>query len=833
MDYYINKNAYIFLCQIGGISCNYRMDPRNINYHIYKRCGYDKWGKMIIGLPITPYTKSEFETLLSNIRNIRYIQTIKYSSGLPYWQFSCDIINLNFPFTIKYMSNEEYMKDREPYKKSKWIYVDYFLIKKFLEEILEGSPIQKVDIKNEIKIVKRHESFYILCPYHTFNIEIDSNIPHKIKYYISIIDTNIDTIYDFTNEHIDKLNIMKTEIMTYLLETHRCITKPNFVRIYTYFPSQNYLGPHFFIDYQETLNNTYTRIVDDVRFLDLDTILRILNYNNNMRKYYVQYYTPCNSAIYKFAHKQLVITAKVFLSDSFTNERKIPAPDDLPKLNHVTVDRKIREIIKKQENYENIYYLQKVLIGTGLYYPFITQYKYMTNDCSFNFRNTKNKTQNATDIKEPGIDNQQQNATDIKEPNLNISEFNVIHVFYDFTRSNSSSFKTFGMLCEHNETQYIVNFVKRPLFKNPKYCTSEELKLIDILCETKSGVYLKENKTPYFVEIHSLPHKITNAEGIKYYDSRKEYTDTLFNHKLENKLFIVNDKYVHILEETKDIINKNLELMKEMFIDTANFPVFAFILYKYTTNETLKTIIRKYLDGIPKDWIFSEKDYPFIVIPDLAIRKAYENDNTLKFGRDFFKINIWHVDEDIYKKSLSLEYGTMESLGLQHKDNKKIKTVEQIIGLLNSEHPYPFTKGIITKFITEEQNTYPHTFKYASIELLDKLYMFINRYKHYMNDLMNLQPELFSSGENKLDFMNDLFLYYFHNTTVEQSVLHLHMRAKTYTKNIRHVEKNFVFGSDQKLVCDLDKAYMFLNINPQYFQNKSMYTFEFIPVATA
>ena len=777
MEYQINKNAYNFLCHIGGSSYYYRMDPRNINYYIYiYNYEENRWLKLIIGMPNIPQSIDELQVLLSNVRNIRYNGSLEYSTGLLYWQYNCDIVNLDFAYTVKHINDDEYEKRYEPYKQSKWLYVDYVLIKKFTKEY--KNLVEKIDITNEDVLLQN--DFYALLPYHTFNPATDSVTPHKIKYYVSIINANIETIYDFNNGHIDELKRMKDAIIKYLRQMHACIdANPQFVRIYTYFPSQNYLGPFFYVDYHDDMSVSYTRIVDDERMLVLDTIIRIIEFNNNMHKYYVVYYTPCDSAIYKFALGQLFITATLFIKTQLESK-------NVDRLNFVAVHKVMEKILNDPNNYDKIFQFQKMLIGNKrLVYPFITQYTYMTKMCNNSFTSTNEPRQEVN--------------TETRNPRLVISEFKVIQIFYDFTRFKTSAIKTFGMLCEYQSNQYIINFVKRPLFRHPQLCLSTELTLLDDINSTSiGGVFKKENETPYFMEIHKLQCDITNKQNIR--QCPPNYNDLLYDH-------IIHKKYKGVMtKETKEILQTRLDEAVKIPLDNKNMPIFAMLLYKYTDNPILKKIILKYLDDIPEEYIYSETKYPFIVIPDLHLRKKYKENPNFKLSKTNFNVVLWYVDRNIYVNALEVVY-----------DNKSKKTVAEIIESLTPDDKYPFTLGKIGKFIVGDPEVFPHTYRYTNINLLDELYIFINYYKCHMHKLMNNKTKLFDmTKQNKLDFMNDLFFFYFHNAEISNSVVHLHMRIKTMNEKTRHLHKNYV-GLENVKVTSLDEVYMYKLIDENYY----------------
>lgn len=214
----------------------------------------------------------------------------------------------------------------------------------------------------------------------------------------------------------------------------------------------------------------------------------------------------------------------------------------------------MKNIFNNSNNYKYLHYFQKILIGTE-HYPFITQYMYIiSSDCTNIYQH----------IGEPI-----HNIVNIHEPNLNINDFTVIDSFFDVTRPKTTAFKMFSILCEHNKIQYIVNFVKKPLFYNNTYCTARELKLLNTICTENMGLYVKDNETPYFMEIHKLNCIITDKQNIQKCST--QYSDLLYD-------FILSKKYDgSIIEETKQNFLLNTF---ETPLDTEQIPIFAMLLYK-------------------------------------------------------------------------------------------------------------------------------------------------------------------------------------------------------------------------------------------------------------
>ena len=74
-----------------------------------------------------------------------------------------------------------------------------------------------------------------------------------------------------------------------------------------------------------------------------------------------------------------------------------------------------------------------------------------------------------------------------------------------------------------------------------------------------------------------------------------------------------------------------------------------------------------------------------------------------------------------------------------------------------------------------------------------------------------------------LDLYNEEIMYYFHNTSIPNTLLHLHVRTKKNLNKIRHLLNGYILLYEYTLVHDLDKTLMYL-INNIDFKDKLYYT---------
>ncbi len=93
-----------------------------------------------------------------------------------------------------------------------------------------------------------------------------------------------------------------------------------------------------------------------------------------------------------------------------------------------------------------------------------------------------------------------------------------------------------------------------------------------------------------------------------------------------------------------------------------------------------------------------------------------------------------------------------------------------------------------------------------------------------MQQLINSGSILFDMGNNRLDFINDLFLFYFHNVLVSNSILHLHMRIKTMTRKSRHLFKGFS-SIESVIVNDFDVVLRNKNIDTKWYDKTLLFTY--------
>ena len=797
-----------------------------------------------------------------------------YVSGLDYDVYKGNIIqHLEYYFTLKPVWGTVSTRSKPTYSPQSWIYLDYALIKKYTSDIKsllqlppritnnssEMTYTLLNDSVNEKWALLSHSAYFIdndtiLCDEHKYNF----------KYFIPVFDESIKTIFDFTNKHIGLLNGIKTSVANWIISNkwNNCGYDEKMkekIRFYTLFPNQEYLYPFFIVDYYDETNISYTRIVDESRMILLDDIIEILEKNNNMKKYFVKYYIPRNSSLFILAQNEIKKTLQLFfhicgdmlihtggmMKNSFAvlgNEDDEDDVDDEDDEDDVDDDKDIKEIedenieaiIKQKleqnsqytelthefniatyinvldivENYKYLYYFWKCLLDNDNYYSFVTQWNtLLKKPIEHKQKETYNKFKNR---KSEGTEKNEE-----EKKVINLSDYTVNMVYFDGTRGTSPFRTIVGLVCQKNNEFYQINIITDKLFKDGNLAYDTEFPMIgeikNKLVDDSGDVILREgidnsyygkgvnNGTiPCIIEIHKLPGNLNFIYNtIK---SNNKYQDYIYSYEIFKN---------PPTKENAEIIKSNLDKFRNIKLDSKEMPLLlALILYRYTYSGVgLKANIpRNLLDNIPEDYIFFHPDYPFIVIPDLALQKTYMTiPNKFKLQIDNFDMVIWHADKNIYDKAITTEY----------KDGKTIAT---IINELTANKEYPFIEGKIGKFLInpdENKIEFPHTFRYTPINLLDKMYIFLNYYYDYVYK------------KYKLDLKKYVTDLYFHNASKKHTILHLHVNAKNKKAKLRHIYGGVINNIEYSATLKLDDIYkLYLMFGPDYYKTKNLFSFE-------
>ena len=99
----------------------------------------------------------------------------------------------------------------------KWLYCDYSLISNFMIDYVKDH--KKIDLDNE-EIQIPDDGFFAMFLYYK---NVNDNYDDYKTYFISIVDQNINSIYDFEQKDIEKLKKMKDRVYIWFTETHRNI----------------------------------------------------------------------------------------------------------------------------------------------------------------------------------------------------------------------------------------------------------------------------------------------------------------------------------------------------------------------------------------------------------------------------------------------------------------------------------------------------------------------------------------------------------------------------------------------------------------------------------
>ena len=847
----------------GDDTCSFKMGARKINYYInftndnIKYQGNPINFRLRFSNPVIPYDIHELQTFFEiNLKIIKKNAPHTYKTDLEYEQYDCTISNLQYYF--KLWTNPLVLKH---FSDQSWIYIDYALITGYISFL---KRIQSDYIKNritsespEITMYKDDttqmlkKNFYTMIPHHAYFIESDQSCKEyegEMKYIVFILDKTIDTIYNFTKDHYKELVKMKKEIIEWFIEKNKPKCKDfneDYIRIYIQFPNMEYIHPFFLVDYKDPNKIFYTRIVDETRILFLDDIIERLEIADNMKLYFTKYYIYCSHMLYKYARTEflktlafymIIITKYNHLLKKDKNikslERIIDAPVDvyiqikfiklLRKLN-VTLDNNslIDKIINKREvdnilygldsNYENVYYISRILLKKQTtYYSFLTEYRTLTSECIIYDR---------SDVPEW----RQRGGSVIKNK---FEDLRILRKFNDFTRGEGL-FRMFGFLCIEKEkyvvdkpniATHVVNFIRKPLYENNE-CTVQDFPMnvitddnfADLLDPNKESFKINENiklirstntivpgefygqaknqdDVPYLMEVHKLALD---------WETNRNYKDFVYSYNLEKGVLKL---------EQGELIKENLIMLQNEKLDRPpdEINTYSFILYKYTHNYKLRDVIAKFL-SISYEFIYvGPRELPYIAIPDKSFRDAYKKNPHMIATELNFDYNIWFVDEFIYDESLLTRYGIY-------------KSVQNIIDNLNSTDKYPFIDMNIGKFLNGGRS-YPHTIRYVTREQLDKLYVYIHKFKMYIK-----QSHKFKKGlENAIAF------YYFHNATFEgHGTLHLHIRAKKKQEKSRHIFSNYIENLENIKVHELDHVYNKILINNEYYNSKPLKFIQF------
>jgi hypothetical protein len=783
-----------------------------------------------------------------------------YVSDLDYDVYKGNITqHLEYYFTLKPVWETVSTRSKPNYSPQSWIYLDYALIKKYTSDIkslsqlppriTNNSPEMSYKLLND-SVNKQwellsHSAYFIdndtiLCDNHKYNF----------KYFIPIFDDSVTTIFDFTNNHINLLDDIKESVTNWINDKwNTCVYDEKMkekIRFYTLFPNKDYLYPFFIVDYYDETNISYTRIVDKTRMILIDDIKEILEKNNNMKKYFVKYYTSRDSSLFILAQNEIKKSLQLFfdicrdmliqsedsgsmMKNSFAVQGEI---EDIKELEDENIEAKIKQILEEKleqngqytetthefniaeymgvldnvENYKYLHYFWKCLLDNDNYYSFVSQWNTLLKEpIERKQQNPHNKFKNRKNRK---IEGTEKNEGDMEGKNLR--DYKVNMVYFDGTRGTSPFRTIVGLVCQKDEEFYQINIITDKLFKNNKIANDTEFPLIgkikNKLVNNGGDVILREGIDNYYygkgvnnesipciIEIHKLPG---NLDFI--YNNQNNlplYTDYAYAY-----ISAFHDR--DIIKETVPYINLKLQKMNDVSIDGKKLNMFAFILYCFTDRKILKKIIRKHvLSDIPENFIWHNSTN-FICIPDKSLEYSYANSTdkkNFKITINNLEIIVWHVDKNIYNKALDSDE--------IYKDGK---TIKQIIDNLQEDDIYPFREGKITKYINDTQ-PYPHLFKYMSIKLLDDLYIFINQYFNYVKT------------EYKININDTVMLNYFHNTTYLQSILHLHIRTKAKKYKLRHIYQGLLLDDELRQVYYMDDV-MRSFLNKIDYTAKLLYT---------
>lgn len=899
MVYLIHKKNYIYLCQIGGTNTyNYTINQTTNTYVVYacfhedtqefkrpvqkyipphikkrerekervskQKLQCNTFLKINIKQPHMVPDRFNLKELLGNISDIKYLRQNVYTTGLEYQVYECNIRNMEFDYMVTKITNIEYYGNKKSNNSSsipKKIFINFVLF----SEYSKNNEQKRLDIsKKNVILPSPRNTFYAFFPY------FDQDIKY-IFYYISIIDENIKTLYDFKQIHVEQLTDMKKNIVNWLREEKKCMVEQH-IRIYTYFPSESYPYPYFYVDYHDNYKASYSRLSEVERLIYLDDLIDILEKNGDLKELYVTTHIKSNHQLYKLAQEMIKKTSILFINIFNKIDKDIPNteiesgiamifktiqenPSDFETI--IPIDS-MENIASNPEYYKFLHYFQKFLIKSKNeeYYPFITEYIYLTKKLPVIKNEPVTKKHNPTTFyawrnpeNNPDKNPESNPLLSASSPSaparerthvknaIDFKNCNIIELFYDYTRPNTHPHTIFGILYECSGIQYIANFISLPLFKHASVCTSDEIPLIATLRGEKIAKWINPNPTPYLMEILQLPYSITDKKQRVLYDmdgEHKKYDDLLYDHRAVNNWYypVRSDRkqVVVFMKETDELIKERLQEMTEIKIDAReNKYIYAAILYKYTDSDIIRDIIRKYVfDNIPKEWIYYETYLPFIALNDKYVTDSYKNNPLTKLGKKLCDFVFWHTDYTIYLQSLDVPYIETKT---------ETKTVRQVIEYLktNPDTPYPFILGKIGKFIKGNTEDFPHTFKYVKIELLDDLFIFINYFKNEMNRRVNAENagNFFSLGKNnKIDFINDEIYLYFHNTKKKHSILHLHFRHSKMNKKLRHIFKGkMISEGENKISPWLNVVYMNILREPTFYKNKYMDAYKNVSVS--
>ena len=770
--------------------------------------------------------------------------------------------------------------DTKEYTPNSWVYINYYLIQNYItnSETLTPRIIYDSDEVKNNNLYGDENKKWALLPYQTSLINNDvlcDDHKYNFKYFIPIFDDNIKTIFHFTKEHMILLTDIKEKVIDFIITNKWSKCKYNVeemktkIIIYTLFPNQKYLYPFFLVDYHDDLGINYTRIVDKTRMITIEYIIEHLKNYNDMQKYYCKYYISHSNNLFILAQQKVKQSLRIFFKiftdilypkkinnnnkyvgleseedkkeDEKEDDEKEDEKEDDEKeetiinniiiqnivkldLNNISLrveifnngnltdDAKI--ILKNTVNYKYLHYFQKYLLNNDSIYSFITQWEVLL-------------------IEKKPIQHKKTQHKQLQKPEEKhelpiLSEYKVLMSYFDGTRG-TSPFRTYiGVYCKKDNDFFQINIISDRLFKDNKIATGDEFPLIDHIKNKLDGkniknVFLQQgidgyyygngtnrNKIPCFVEIHKLPGELENIlnknilvkvdNKIKYDD----YSDYLYSYNL-----IKGNENITLKKETLQRINSDLKIMTYIKLDDKLPLLFAIILYRYTNNQILKDIIRKKLfDDIPEKYIFFNVNSPFIIFPDKSLQKSYnehKNKKNFNIQSDNYNMIVWHADKYIYDNALKVIYDNGDS-------------VENIIKNLSSKSDYPFTKGLIDKFLVKIDESqirdpckYPHTFRYTSINLLDKLYIFLNDFETNTNNIFNI------------NIIDTVIERYFHNPLLVNSILHLHLRAKHKKHKLRHIYGGLYNDYEYLRVYDLDDVYRNLLYDAHYYRHKLLY----------
>ncbi len=408
----------------------------------------------------------------------------------------------------------------------------------------------------------------------------------------------------------------------------------------------------------------------------------------------------------------------------------------------------------------------------------------------------------------------------------------IVELFQDYT--SSDALRMFGFIYKvlsgaEAGTEYVANFIRQ----SPKNCEPIKCMVANIIEHVerfKKNVYeggeggvrmVQVGESEWFgrapntakgqwtMEVHKIAERDWRLSQLPGYKGSSTYME----------LFFYSTTRGEFLTRETDLQKRHDEFV-EAPIDMPGLNIFSFILYKYTDNNDLRRCIRsKLLDNMPEDWIYFNKDDPYIVIPDLSMQKEYRNTiqhgNAYRINRNNFDMVVWYVDYMIYLKALEMEYTNG-------------RTVRDIISELKPGDDYPFIRNKITKFIKDENGNeryFPHSFKYASLIDLDRMHVFTKKYERAMQaKIDNVEDTMFSHDPlTMMSFIRIVLEKYLHNPIKSQGVLHLHLRAKEKHTKARHVRRSFYQSMTRRKVNDLDMVYKNILLFMNFYITKHMY----------